>query len=306
MTTPAPGTGPARTVFRLHPTINFARVGTSEDFYLSPETSAGLPVPDPTGTDPSGTGPSGTGEADPDRPAVVGGLPIRRGTESEPISSDDLRDADGNLVRQAARFRLFAYDLTTPDRYPDGGGVEILPGSTLPDGRVVAEIVWTVHVANKKSAAFNVVPSEGLNAFADGLVPQLRNSGVYGTVDAPLRLRQLVIDPGPRAIRSGSHDVVACDRTTTPAFSDGAGGITPQPQYPTSFPQDTNSRLFQPSGPLDSLGELRTDDQGRLLVLAGRYTVRSETSSRIFARAFMVFLPRCRWLSRRCCQSRRR
>ena len=30
--------------FRLHPTINFARVGTSDDFYLSPETSAGLPV----------------------------------------------------------------------------------------------------------------------------------------------------------------------------------------------------------------------------------------------------------------------
>ena len=44
-TTSAPGTGPARTVLRLHPTINFARVGTSDDFYLSPETSAGLPVP---------------------------------------------------------------------------------------------------------------------------------------------------------------------------------------------------------------------------------------------------------------------
>ena len=32
------------TVFRLHPTINFARVGTSDDYYLSPETSAGLPT----------------------------------------------------------------------------------------------------------------------------------------------------------------------------------------------------------------------------------------------------------------------
>ena len=46
-TTSAEGTGSARTVLRLHPTINFARVGTSEDFYLSPETSAGLPVAGP-------------------------------------------------------------------------------------------------------------------------------------------------------------------------------------------------------------------------------------------------------------------
>ena len=249
-TTSSPPTGPTRTVLRLHPTINFARVGTSEDFYLSPETSAGLPVP---------------GQED-----LVGGLPLRKGTEDVPISSEDLRDEDGNLLRQAARFRLFAYDVAPLDSYPDGGGVEIRPGSTLPDGRVVAEIVWTVHLANKKSAAFNVVPSAGLDAFADGQVPQLRNPSVYGSVDAPLRLRQLVIDPGPRTIRSGSPGVVACDRTTTPSSSDGAGGVTELASYPTSFPQDTNSRLFQPSGPLDSLGELRTDDQGRLLVLAGR------------------------------------
>lgn len=248
------------TVLRLHPSINFARVGTSEDFYLSPETSAGLPLPDDR---------SGPADADhTDQTDVVGGLPIRRGTEFEPISSDDLRDADGNLLRQAARFRLYAYDFSPPDSYPGGGGTEILPGSTLPDGRVVSEIVWTVHLANKKAAAFNVVPSAGLAAFADNQVPQLRNPEVYGDVNAPLRLSQLVIDPGPRAIRSSSTDVVACDRTTTPASSDGAGGIDQHPAYPVTFPQDTNSQLFQPSGPLDSLGELRTDERGRLLVVA--------------------------------------
>lgn len=238
------------TVFRLHPTINFARVGTSEDYYLSPDTSAGLPVAD--------------------QPGVVGGLPIKRGTEDSPITSDDLRDADGHLVRQAARFRVFAYDFEPPDAYPGGGGTQIGPGTRLSDGREVADVVWTVHLANKKAAAYNVVPSQGLNAYANGQVPQLRNPNVYGTVDAPARLSQLVIDPGPRAISARQGVPVAFDAATPTGYSDGRGGIAQQPDYPKSFPQDSNSRLFQPSGALTSLGELLTDERGRLLVLAGR------------------------------------
>ena len=124
---------PATHVFRIHPTINFARVGTSQEFYLSPETSAGLPL---EGTE------------------TTGGLPIKAGTESTFIDSSDLRDAAGRLKRQAARFRLFAYEFDGDDRYPSGGGVEIVPGAVLRDGRRVKTIVWSVHLANKKSAAF--------------------------------------------------------------------------------------------------------------------------------------------------------
>jgi hypothetical protein len=240
----------ATTVFRLHPTINFARVGTSDDYYLSPETSAGLPIP-------------GSGD-------TVGGLPIKKGTEDEPITSDDLRDDDGNLRRQAARFRIYAYDFAAPGSYPAGGAVEICPGAKLADGRVVKDVVWTVHLANKKANAYNVVPSRGLGAYADGKVPQLRNASVYGTVDAPNRLKALVIDPGPRAVASSHDSVVAFDRATTASYSDGTGAIVEQPRYPKSFPQDTNNRLFEPTGPLDSLGELTTDHAGRLLVLPGR------------------------------------
>ncbi len=237
------------TVFRLHPTINFARVGTSDEYYLSPETSAGLPLP---------------GASD-----IVGGLPIKPGTENEPITSDDLRDGQGHLRRQAARFRLFAYDFDGQDTYPSGAGFEVRAGDTLPDGRVVKDIVWTVHVANKKANAYNVVPSEGLNAY-DGTVPQLRNPGVYGDVDAVARIQQLVIDPGPRTITSKQGGLVSFDSPTTASHSDGAGGICELPEYPKSFPSDSNSRLFEPSGPLDTLGELTTDQDGRLLVLAGR------------------------------------
>ena len=236
-----------RTVFRLHPTINFARVGTSDDYYLTPETRAGLPAPDGG--------------------ATVGGLPIRRGTEDEPITSDDLRDADGHLRRQAARYRIYAYGFEPPDAYPAGEAVEVCPGTRLPDGRVVKDVVWTVHLANKKANAYNVVPSAGLQAYADGQVPQLRNSSVYGTVDAPARLSQLVIDPGPRALASSEGGTVSFDAATTASYSDGRGAINAQPDYPKSFP---SGRLFQPNGPLDTLGELTVDERGRLLVLPGR------------------------------------
>ncbi len=240
----------AKTIFRLHPTINFARVGTSDEFYLSPETSAGLPAED-------------GGE-------TVGGLPIKNGTEHEPITSADLRDDTGALRRQAARYRLYAYEFAPPDRYPAGDGVEICRGSRLADGRVVEDVVWTVHLANKKANAYNVVNSEGLKAYADGKLPGLRNPGTYGTVDSPRRLTQLVIDPGPRAITSSLGGCVSFDARTPASYSDGAGGICERPDYPTSFPRDSYDRLFEPTGRLDTLGELTTDAEGRLLVLPGR------------------------------------
>lgn len=238
---------PASSVFRVHPTINFARFGTSDDFYLSPETSAGLDIPGSKTT---------------------GGLPIKAGTENTPIDRDDLRDADGNLKRQAARFRLFAYDLAGPDSYPNGGGIEVVAGTRLADGRTVEKVVWTVHLANKKANNYNIVSSMGVEAFADGKVPQLRNPQVYGDPDSPARLKSLVIDPGPRAIvgrKGATAEKIAFDIATTASYSDGKGGVAQISTYPKSFP---GGQLYEPMGPLESLGELRTDDQGRLLVLA--------------------------------------
>jgi hypothetical protein len=236
-----------KTVFRIHPTINFARVGTSQEYYLSPETSAGLPLKD-------------LGE-------TTGGLPIKAGTEKEVIGSADLRDAHGHLKRQAARFRIFVSDFASPGKYPGGDGVEVLPGQKLPDGRVVSKVVWTVHLANKKANAYNVVNSQGLEAYRDK-VPQLRNAGQYGTVDSPARITALVIDPGPRAIESNKSGPVNFDARTVAAYSNGEGGITENAKYPKSFPADNYAMLFQPTGPLDTLGELRIEN-GRLLVLPG-------------------------------------
>ncbi|HEY0481121.1 MAG TPA: LodA/GoxA family CTQ-dependent oxidase [Kofleriaceae bacterium] len=233
-----------KTVFRVHPTINFARLGTSDEYYLSPETSAGMTI---------------------EGSATTGGLPIKPGTESELIHASDLRDAEGNLKRQAARFRLFSYDLDRDDGYPCASpGQEIVQGSRLAEGRVVRDIVWTVHVANKKAAAFAVVPLVGIDAYAGDKLPQLRNPQVYGDVNAPRRLSSLVIDPGPRALAASAGAKVRFDAQSTPSYCH-EGQVRELRDYQTYFPQ---GKLYEPAGKLDSLGEMRTDDQGRLLVLA--------------------------------------
>src|SRR6185436_14806253 len=94
-------------VLKIHPAIGVARVGTSSKFYIAPEAPGGLPTDPATG---------------------------------KPVTT--FRDADGNLLKQAARFRLFAYDSAKPD----DPGAEVKAGA----GGVKA-IEWTVYLANKKA-----------------------------------------------------------------------------------------------------------------------------------------------------------
>ncbi len=233
-------------IFRVHPTINFARFGTSEDYILAPETSAGLPQ---DGTD------------------TTGGLPIRKGSETKPVTSKDLRDEEGNLKKQAARYRIYAYDQANTHSYPEGAGTEVVVGTKLPDGRKVVDLIWSSHLANKKAAAYNVVNNKGILAYKDA-VPQLRNPETHGDIDSAYRLNRLMIDAGPRAISASSNEGAKFDRCTRASCVRKGGKIKKLPEYPIRFPSDTNSRLFEPNGPLDSLGEMLTDEKGRLLVLA--------------------------------------
>jgi hypothetical protein len=128
------------------------------------------------------------------------------------------RDDQGRLKRQAARFRVYGYDR---------------------EGRVLgeltcdnAEIVWNVHVANKKGAWYDF-------DFALDLPEAVRersarrNPQIQGT-----ERQKLVIDPKPRSI-SGKNQ--------------------------RSQPFDTGVFLDSPV----NLGELRTDQDGRLLFVGG-------------------------------------
>lgn len=246
----------SKPILRVHPAIGLARVGNSTEYYLAPETIAALPIP---------------GEAGP----RTGGLPIRPGTESETIRSTDLRDSAGRFKRQAARFRIFQYPADQAGNYPAEGGEEVVIGSVVA-GRVVADIVWTVHVANKKANWYQSPDDFGIVAYEQPSLGQLvlRNLPEGENPHSNSRLRRLVIDAGPRVIRGRDSAPVAFDGRTPPAIAEIAGDkveVVALPRYPTSFPADhfpSNMRV-EPQGPIDTLGELLTDDKGRLIVAGG-------------------------------------
>ncbi|MFZ6770931.1 LodA/GoxA family CTQ-dependent oxidase [Undibacterium sp. Di26W] len=243
----------AHTNLRIHPVIGIARVGNSEEYYLGPESMAGMDIP---------------GQA------MKGGLPIKPGTEQTPIMSSDLRDASGKLKRQAARFRIYQYDFpdhSSIETYPNGGGSEIRIGSMV-DGKTVKDIVWTVHLANKKANSW--LGGEGVMPFEQGEFPKLRNPTFANCADPadPQRLKKLVIDAGPRALHAASGGSIRFDKVTLPCYGEvSTGAIIDLANYPISFPAsedaDTESEIY--SRKIQTLGALSSESNGRLLVLGG-------------------------------------
>lgn len=128
------------------------------------------------------------------------------------------RDPQGRLKRQAARFRIFGYDV-------DGHVVAELTASN-------SEILWSVHVANKKGAWYDFDFAFDLPEASNERSAR-RNPQIQGT-----ERTKLVIDPKAREI-SGMN---MC-----------------------SQPFDTGTFLDAPV----NLGELRTDEDGRLLFVGG-------------------------------------
>lgn len=109
-----------------------------------------------------------------------------------------------------------------------------------------AKITWTVHVANRKAAWYRFIAALDLPEAAQAKAP-LRNAGITGQDRAGL-----VIDPGPKSI-------TGC----------GASGCK------------LDGGAFR--GVPVSLGELRTDEQGRLLVLGGHGRSESPSHAPIFS-----------------------
>jgi hypothetical protein len=152
----------------IHPTIGIARLGNSPDSFFIGPEAPGIP------------------------PRPDGGF----------------KDAAGGIKRQAARFRLYAYD--------QAGAV--LGELTATD----AQITCSAELANAKGEWFNF-------------------AGRFQVDPAePATRARLIIRPGPRSVTGRSHD------GTDARF-------------------DTGTFLGTPV----SLGELRTDEAGRLLVLGG-------------------------------------
>lgn len=240
--------------FRVHPTINFARVGNSDEYYLAPETAAGEIVDRETG--------------------MFGGLPVKPNTEDTPIDENDFRDDNGQVKRQAARFRLFAYD-HEQNKYPsEDKGREIKIGDTV-GGKKIVDIVWQVHLANKKNNNYSITSAngeeEGIVAYENNQTPPVRNLSFGDNLDDTNRLNTLVIDAGPRAISALTNgaDTLQFSQSAEASYLASNGKITNLPDYPISFPNQ-HFDMFEPLGVINSLGEMLIEENtGRLIVAGG-------------------------------------
>jgi L-Lysine epsilon oxidase N-terminal/L-lysine epsilon oxidase C-terminal domain len=190
------------TTYKIHPAIGVARAGTSAAFYLTPESGGALP------TDP-----------------VTG----------QPVTS--FRDASGNMLRQAQRFRVFAYDDANP------GGVEVQAGTNG-----VAAIEWTVYLANKKAVWYQFEQLTGSGQEGDpGYVKNgpklnpLRNAAITD----PAARQALILDPGPRTIG-------------------GSGNPSSAELMLGGDPADPAKML---PNPVTMLGSIQLDANGNLLVV---------------------------------------
>ncbi len=240
------------TSLRIHPAIGMARVGNSKEYYLAPETRAGMPQTDTT---------------------LTGGLPIKPGTETTTITSDDLRDSDGRLKRQAARFRIYQYDNSNATTYPCNAGTEVTINSMV-DGKKVVDIIWTVHLANKKANCWEIdeAANTGIQQYKNGGFPPIRNPNFPPSADPAdkERLKKLVIDAGPRAIHNDIQQV-DFDKTSAATYWDADQQKVVAADYPISFPSSDGDATSNTNGSeaITTLGSLRIEDTGRLLVLGG-------------------------------------
>ena len=97
------------------------------------------------------------------RTEVAAILPLK-----DPITR--FRDASGNLLKQAQRFRVFAYDGTNPN----DPGTEVKTGENG-----VAAIEWTAYLANKKAVWYKFEQLTGSGQEGD---PGYLNNGSKNTL----------------------------------------------------------------------------------------------------------------------------
>jgi len=181
----------------------------------------------------------------PEQPAA---LPIACDKDGNPILGPDgdevrittFKDEAGRLKRQAARFQVWAYD----DEHPEGRPLKI--GDQIEGGGnagILKNIQWRVYLSNKKASWYEFQQLNGEHGY--GPNHPRRNASI---TDPDARQR-LIIDPGPRTVDHLTTKQASFDRNSD--------------DYATTFPPP-----LQPNS-IDTLGDLLTDETGRLLVLGG-------------------------------------
>lgn len=191
-------------------------------------------------------------------PEVPAGLPQECDAQGNPILAPDgsgpvlvktFKDKQGRIKRQASRFQVFVYDNDSPEGRPLNIGDPVSGGGN--HGTLI-DIQWRVYLANKKASWYEFQQRLGEHGYAPAA--QRRNADVADR-------DRLVIDPGPRSVNTSTRRRASFDRS-------GNGA------YATTFPPED----IKPYA-INTLGEILTDDQGRLLVLGGHGHSGSEKSS---------------------------
>jgi hypothetical protein len=136
----------------------------------------------------------------------------------------------GRTKRQGVRFRVFEYE-------KDAAGALTLKREVTADD---AEIVWKVDLVNRKAALEAAPPHNGVDP---EVAATRRNPGVTGADRAGLVIR----DPRERTISGKNQAPVLFDQGKF-SIPDGHGNVLSRSVF---------------------LGELRTDQSGRLIVLGG-------------------------------------
>ena len=182
--------------YKIHPGVGIARLGNSDtEFYLTPETAAGLPME----CDYSGNqrfGPDGI----------------------TPVLVTQFRDAQGRIKRQAARFQVFVYDEESPEGRPLKIGDKIEGGG---NHGTLTEIRWQVYLANKKACWYEFHTTLGEHGYPPG-APR-RNADVT-------QRSRLIIDPGPRIV-TGKKRRASFDRSGEGSYATSF----PPPLQPNSI-----------------------------------------------------------------------
>lgn len=241
----------SNTSLRIHPAIGMARVGNSDEYYLGPESLAGMPNPQ----HPKG---------------LRGGLPINKDTGEE-IDSSDIRDTEGKLKKQAARFKIYQYDQNTCNYPYEGKSSEVTIGSKV-DGKMVKDIIWTVHLANKKANCWGINDDFGIDVYKTTPPSEkLRNASFGANPANEDRLKKLVIDAGPQAIKGTDTGSKTFEKGITPTYAQNDGTIVNATDYPTNYPASDIIGVLpdMPSQPIQYIGAVSTDSEGRLIVTGG-------------------------------------
>ena len=150
---------------------------------------------------------------------------------------ENFKDDQDRIKRQAARFRVFKFD---GERW------------LLPEDGEIEEIKWTVHLANKKACWYNFAELRGNLLFPDNAYNAPHDPIPHRNHHVPRQSRRtLIIDPGPRTL-SLPGDCIRFDAATANGYA--------------------HANFQKPvvhGDQITSLGEMRLNDAGELLVLGG-------------------------------------